>query len=118
MKTYSLTSESNITMVTFDSTPSFQELIEMLDYLAENNLYVKRLFDLTKVEFNLSSEEIISMAGHGKKIFTDKNKGAVVTNSDLVFGETRQLSVYREDEICMFNVFRDKQEAMSWLLDD
>ena len=118
MSKYYIENESGITIVHFDSDPTYNEIIEMLDYLSENNLYIKRLFDFSKVKFKLTTDQIKSMAEYGKKIFTQKNKGAVLSNIDLVFGESRQFSVYREDEVCLFNTFRNKKDAIDWLLND
>ena len=118
MEKYSIKKESDITIVTFNSDPKYQDLIEMLGYLAKNNLYKKRLFDLSTVVSDISVKDIISMATYGREIFPLKNKGAVVTSTDFSFGESRQLASYREDANCLFNSFRSKEEAMKWLLDD
>ena len=118
MEKYSIKKESDITIVTFNSDPKYQDFIEMLDYLAKNNLYIKRLFDLSAVVSDISVKDIVSMATYGKKIFSLKNKGAVVTSSDFSFGASRQLAAYREDENCLFKSFRSKEEAIKWLLGD
>jgi len=49
----------------------------MLNYLSENNLYIKRLFDFSIVSFNLTTDQIKSMAQLGKQIFSENNKGTV-----------------------------------------
>lgn len=118
MAKFSIDNQSGITIVNFDSDPTYNEIIEMLNSLSENNQYIKRLFDFSKVNFDLTTDQIKELAEYGKKIFPEKNKGAVVSNADLVFGETRQFSVYREDEVCLFNAFRNKKDAIEWLLND
>ena len=118
LKKYSLEIEFGITVVSFNSTPNYEDIIELLNYLAENDLYKKRLFDLTNIEFDLPALKLSAVASYSKSIFLEKNKGAVVANLDLGFGATRQLAAYREDEISILHSYRKKQDAIDWLLCD
>lgn len=112
---YTIDILSNITYIHFILDPSYKDIQDVLDKLVEDQIYEKRLYDLIDVKFDLTTNELKSMAEYGKRIFSKPNKAAMVTNQDLAFGEGRQFSAYREDDNCKFSVFRNKEEAIDWL---
>jgi hypothetical protein len=113
---YIISHESGITKIIFNKKPSYDDLIEMVDLLVQNHPYKKRLYDLREIEFDVSTSEIEALAAYGKKVFTEANKAAIITNNDLAYGEMRQFMVYREqDDFAAINVFREIDKAIEWL---
>jgi len=96
--------------------PSFDEVKSVLDNIAKNHSYRKRLFDFSEVDIDFTTHELRSIAAYGKFKFTRKSKLAVYTVDDLSFGEMRQFEVYREEEgKAISGVFRTEQAAIEWL---
>jgi len=114
-KTHEIIYEGGVTVVKFIMKPSFDQVKLIIDDISENYSYEKRLWDLSEIDFDFTTEEIRLIAEYGKRKFTKNNKLAVFATSDLAFGEMRQFEVYREEEISTPKVFRDKQNAINWL---
>ena len=112
---YTIFIESTITYVKFNTKPTYEDVVEVLDILVKKDIYEKRLFDCRDIKFDLSSDKLQSIAEYGRSVFANTNKGAMVTNQDISFGEGRQFSAYREDENCKFNVYRTMEDAIDWL---
>lgn len=115
MNKYSINIENGITHVRFNETLRYNDIKPLVQSLAGKNIYRKRIYNVIDVGFELSKEEIIKLSNLGKNIFKEKNRGCIVTNQILPFGEGRQFSTYREDEYCEFDVFKKIDEAIIWL---
>ena len=112
-KTHVITHHKNLTKISFLVKPSFGQLKVIIDDLAANHYHKKRLWDLSQIDFTLSSEEIRKIAEYGKTKLTHTNKVAFYVASDLAFGELRQFEAYRaEDEKTATKVFRDELSAI------
>jgi len=71
---------------------------------------------MSEINFNFTTQEIISIALYGKQKFIKPNKLAIYAVKDLAFGEMRQFMVYREEENkAIPRVFRSEEEAIEWL---
>ena len=114
-KNYLIENINGITRVKFHSKPTFSEAKMAVNEIYENFPYEKRLWDITNINFNFTTNEIIEIANYGKSKFTKPNKIALIATDDLAYGEMRQFMVYREQEISEARVFRNKQEAIEWL---
>ena len=116
---FNISLEGEITVIEFLAETSYNEVKTMLDDVSENYPYEKRLFDMSNIKFNFSEREIKDIAEYGKKVFIKPNILAIFTKDDLAFGEMRQFMVYREEDghAAAF-VFKDKEEAMEWLLEN
>jgi len=88
----------------------------IIDEITSNYPYEKRLWDLSKIKFKFTSDEIRAISEYGKSKFPMPNKLAIIATDELVFGEMRMFEVYREQEghtaVC---VFRTEPEALEWL---
>lgn len=114
--THIITHEDGITKIKFLVSPSYEQAKLMIDEIAENYPYEKRLWDLSEIKFDFTTAEIQRIAEYGKLKFTKPNKLALFALDDLAFGEMRQFEVYREEEGKAFpRVFRNEQEAIKWL---
>jgi len=114
--TYIITHQDGITKIVFLVKPRLNELMLIIDVIAENYPYERRLWDLREVKFDLPTTEIQQISEYGKQKFTKPNKLALVTVDDLAFGEMRQFEVYREEEgKAVPRVFRNEEDAIRWL---
>jgi len=115
-KIYKIEYLNNITRVNFTDKPSYKETTRIIDEIAKNYPYEKRLWDLTDSNFNFTEQEIIDIAKYGKLKFINPSKIAIIAPNDIAYGEMRQFMVYREEEnkadAC---VFRTEEEAINWL---
>ena len=115
-KMHAITHKEGITKVKFLVKPSFDQVKSIIDEIVENYPYEKRLWDLSKIDFDFSTTEIRMIAEYGKTKFTKPSKLAIYAVTDLAFGEMRQFEVYREEENKVLpRVFRDEQSAIEWL---
>lgn len=115
-KTHTITIEDGITRIKFLAKPTFDQVKLIIDEIAENYPYEKRLWDLSAIKFDFTTIEIRMISEYGKRIFTKPNKLAIYVTDDLAYGEMRQFEVYREEENKLLpKVFRDEQTAIMWL---
>ena len=115
-ETHEITVVDGITKIKFLVDPTVEDCKSIIDDLAENYPYEKRLWDLSDIVFNWTMEEIKTISEYGKYKFTRPNKLAVYAVDNVSFGEMRQFEVYREEEgKALPRAFRDEQEAIDWL---
>lgn len=107
---------NGITRIQFSKKPTYSETKTVIDDIAENYPYEKRLWLLDNIKFDFTMAELQAIAEYGKLKFLKPNKVAIIAPDDLVYGEMRQFMVYREqNEISTARVFRNEQEAIEWL---
>ena len=115
-KTHLITHENGITKIKFLVNPSFEQVKLMIDEIAENYPYEKRLWDMSEIQFNFTTNEIQKIAAYGKSKFIKPNKLAVYALDDVAFGEKRIFEIYREEEgKSLPRAFRNEQDAITWL---
>lgn len=113
---YSITIDNEITKIQFFENPSYELVKNIIDDLVEKDIYERRLWDLSKIDFNWSTDQLRSIAEYGKKVFSKPNKLALYAPKDLAFGEMRVFEVYREQHgHALPMVFRKEKEAIDWL---
>ena len=115
-KTHIITHIDGITKIKFLVTPSLDQVKSIIDEIVENYPYERKLWDMSEIKFDLSTNEIRMLSEYGKQIFEKPNKVAIYAVDDLAFGEMRQFGVYREEKgKTLSKVFRDEQNAIEWL---
>jgi len=113
---YQISHNDGITKIKFLVKPSYDQVKLIIDDISENYPYEKRLWDLSEINFDFTTDEIQKIAAYGKLKFTKPNKLAIYAIDDLAFGEMRQFEVYREEEgKSLPRAFRSEQEAIDWL---
>ncbi len=113
---YTIDCQDGITVIRFLKKPSFRELKEIVDILVDHYDYRKRLWDMSQIPFDLSLAEIQQISDYGKQKFKQPNKLAMVVRDELVYGQMRQFSAYRNEHgKAIPGVFWDLKEAISWL---
>ena len=115
-KPYTIEHIDGITQIRFDQAPTYNNARAVIDDIAANFPYDKRLWDFSNVDFDFTMDELRSIAEYGKIVFTQPNKVALVAPQDLAYGELRAFEVYRDQaEHSVARVFRTRQEALTWL---
>jgi hypothetical protein len=116
---YKIEHVDGVTRIKFFSKPSYEDTQMVIDEIAANYPYDKRLWDLTNVDFDFTMSEIQAIAAYGKSRFIAPNKLAIVTDSDLAYGEMRAFEVYREEQgHSVARAFRNEEQAREWLVDE
>jgi len=114
--THIITHEESITIIKFLVNPTYHLIKLIIDEVAENYQYEKRLWDLSEIQFDLTLEEIQLISEYGKRKFTKPSKLAIYAVDDLAFGEMLQFETYRKEEgRTLPMVFRNEQDAIDWL---
>ena len=115
-ETHSISHDNGITKIKFFVNPSYEQTKLIIDEVLENYPYEKRLWDMSEINFDFTTDEIKKIAAYGKLKFTKPNKLALFALDDLAFGEMRQFEVYREEEgKSLPRAFRSEQDAIEWL---
>lgn len=73
------------------------------------------LFDLRQSREHRSAEEVSSIADIVKPYVSGTAKIALLAEADIYFGLSRIFSAYVEDTRITAQVFRDYDQALSWL---
>lgn len=115
-KTYLITHSEGITKVKLLESINLEQGKQILDDIARNYPYERRLWDMNEINIDYSLDDLISIAEYSKGLFSNPNKLAINTFTDLTFGNMRQLAVYRQEKgKASAKVFRNEQEAIAWL---
>ena len=115
-KQYSIAVENGITRIVCLQKPTYEDATRMIDDVAENFPYEKRLWDFSKIQFDFSMQELMAISNYGKQKFLKPNRVAIIAPDDLAFGEMRVFQVYREqEEHSVARAFRTEAEALEWL---
>ncbi len=114
--THLITLEDGITRIKFLAAPSLEQTKAIIDEIVENYPYEKRLWDMSEIKFDFTTDEIQEIAEYGKRKFVKANKLAVYATDDLAYGEMRQFAVYRHEENkATPRAFRSEKAAIEWL---
>ena len=103
-------------MIRFDVEAEFKHLLQAMaeiDTIPDSEL---ELWDLDDPGITLSVSEIRSLAEFAQQKKHRPRKTAVLVNDDLSFGLIRMYMVYREQPNTETRVFRNRGEALDWLL--
>jgi hypothetical protein len=115
-KTHLISHKNGITKIKFLVRPSFEQVKLMINEIAKNHPYERRLWDMSEIKFDFTADEIKKIAAYGKLKFIKPNRLAIYVLDDLAFGEMRQFEVYREEEgKSLPGVFRNEHDAIEWL---
>jgi len=110
---------NSITRIKFSKNPSYSDAREVIDDIAENFPYEKRLWDFSRIKFDFTIEEIKSIAKYGKSKFSKANKLAIVAADNWAYIELHIFQAHRhQKDLSQTRVFRTVKEAENWLLSD
>lgn len=113
-KEYVIEFLNEITVIRFKSTPNFFSILNAMDEVCNLGELKLKLWVSTK-RIELSKNEVIKIAEYGKTIWETPSKAAFVVSDDFSFGLMRVHDVYREKAGHETRVFRNEQNAISWL---
>lgn len=115
-KDYTIDHIDGITRIKFLKRPTLRDARAVVDEIAANYPYAKRLWDFRAISFDFSMDDLKSIAEYGKRKFTEANRVAIIAPGDLAYGEMRAFEVYRaEEDHAEARVFRTEEEALEWL---
>ncbi|MFL0805430.1 MAG: hypothetical protein K6L81_17085 [Agarilytica sp.] len=113
---YEINKIGDVTAIRILRKSTYKELLAVINEIATHHPYHKRLWNISGINFDLSLDEIQQMAMHGKLVYTNPSKVAVVASDDLAYGEMNQFRVFREQQgFCSVKQFRDEKNAIEWL---
>ncbi len=112
---YEISVEAGITVITmlYEVTPN--DLLGALQEIVAHHSCERRLWDFSKVEFNLSTDEMRSVSEVSKRLIDYPNRVAFAVGDPLAFGKIRQFMVFREGDLTVPGVFNTRADALAWL---
>ena len=114
--THNISEENGFIEINLLVHPDAHLIKSIIAELIERFPNERRLWNLSRIVFDLEVTELEDIAKFGKRKVLETNKTAVYTPQDLAFGVIRQFIVYREAENeSELKVFRDRDEAKVWL---
>ena len=111
---YSITSSDGIAIIRFLRELSLEEILDLVDIVADTCTGNRRLWDISR-NFSLDSEGIRQLADRGKQRWTEPARVAFLAENDLAFGLVKIFEVFRNTGEYQTLVFRDEEEALAWL---
>ena len=105
-----------ITFVRFDGVAGYREAIAAaieVEGLDNNSL---RLWDLSH-GVDVSADDVRRLAEHAKNNLSGPSKVAIFAPEDHLYGIARMHEIFREHPDVSYRVFRQEEEAVSWLLE-
>jgi hypothetical protein len=120
--TSSFDPEKKIATLSVSGTIVLSEAIEVTEGLYRDPSFqepTRVLWDLREGRFKWTTDEIKTFAdfvqrGRGP----GRGRAAILTYTDLEFGQGQMLRVYTEDTSVEVKVWRDYTEARNWLLEE
>ncbi|MBD3868509.1 MAG: hypothetical protein IFK94_10340 [Acidobacteria bacterium] len=100
---YSMDQVDGISVIRLSRNLNLDEVLELVDQVAKAGVSDRRLWDVTEY-FKFTTEEVVKIATRGRQHWHTAARVAYLAADDVSFGLLR-----------MLEVFRDEQEAMSWL---
>jgi len=100
-----------------EALDKWKNFLEGKEWVPGQNEFV----DLSKAQLNeVTVEDLMNLASYIEDIYIknsiEKIKVAVYAPNDLPFGIARMYSAYADESPELVHVFRDKEEAIRWLL--
>ena len=113
---YTIEHVDGITTILFSDKPTYSDAQAVIDEIAENFPYEKRLWDFSNIRFDFTIDEIKSIAKYGKTKFIKPNKLAIVAPDNWAYIELHIFQAHRQQkDLATARVFRTRREAVQWL---
>ena len=108
-----------VTLATFLKPAGVDEAKAAIRYMGSKGIYHRRVWDVSKVDFPFSIEELRELAYYGRDTMGETNRVALVVKDTVGFGSSRAFSTYREsDDVAKARVFKDLDDALRWVKAD
>ena len=117
---YTIEHVDSITRIEFSKNPTYSDAQDVIDEIADNFPYERRLWDFSKIRFDFTVEEIKSIAKYGKSKFSKANKLAIVAPDNWAYIELHIFQAHRRQKDLSETrvLLRTVPEAENWLLRD
>ncbi len=113
-RNYFIEKADGIATIRFLRTLTVEEILEVMDHVAQTVKCNRRLWDGTG-RFKYTSQEVRRIAARGKERWPSPARVAFLAADDVSFGLLRMFEVFREQDNYETKVFRDEQNARYWL---
>lgn len=108
-----------VTIATFRKPASVDDAKSAIRYIAGKGIYHRRIWDVSKIDFPYSLQELRDLAYYGRDKMGESNRLALVVKDTVGFGSSRAFSTYREgDDVAESRVFKNLDDAMQWVKQD
>ena len=105
-----------VTIATYLKPASIEETRQVIRYLASQGNYHRRVWDLSKIDFPFTVDELRGLAYYGRDKMGEASRIALIVKDTVGYGSLRAFSTYREgDNTAKSRVFRSLDEAMHWV---
>ena len=107
--------EDGIYIVSMRPPITFDEIVSAIEKSKEFRSSEYELWDFSSAWYNLSNDQLESLAHRTRAKPRRPKKTAILVSRDFQYGLSRVYSVYSEEEYTKVQVFRSEEEAMRWL---
>ena len=114
---YRISRDGPIVQIEFVSSPEREDMLALMEELGQLADSELRMFVMEKAEMLLSTAEVREGAEIALALHNQPRKIAVVAPGNISYGISRIFKVFRENDATELQVFRDKDEARTWLLE-
>lgn len=117
---YDILSVDRLVVTTAFGEVNGQELIENLLNLANDTAFdptSNHIFNTKQVKSVDVAPAVLKRLA-GIELFADTSRRAVVASSDVIFGLARIYEAYRDVSTDRLRIFREYDQAMSWLQEE
>lgn len=97
-KIYVIEHVDGITKIHFSKNPTYNDAKTVIDDIVDNFPYTKRLWDFSKIKFDLTIDELKSIAEYGKLKFIKPNKLAIVAPDNWAYIELHIFQAVRKQK--------------------
>lgn len=113
---YSICVEGDLTVIRLFQPLSLKMICNIYQVLSVDHLYLKRLWDLRKVDFHFSEQDLLHISKLGQRLFPLPSFSAAVVSDEYSYAVLRQFEVYAESRMnTQLCVFYTMEQAMDWL---
>ena len=116
------TSEADVVIISVKDDNKFESILDYMSTRMDEWGKSQVLWDMTLYNFqSIDSVSIRNFISRSKSLSEKRAgiKNAILVDSDLGFGMMRMLQLIAEDKLeVVLNVFRNKEKALQWCIDE
>lgn len=110
----SVEDSDGITTIRLKESLNLESALEVIDFVGQWKPSNRQLWVATE-KFSVTAIEAEEIAARDRLQWPVRSRVAYVAADDLSFGILRMLEVFRMEDNCQTQVFRDEKIALAWL---